>query len=64
MRLLAFALVLGLARHAAAQVAVHVGVGARYSGTLVHDSVVTPLEICSTMHAPTVLTIREPITER
>lgn len=45
MRLLALALVLGLARHAAAQVAVHVGVGARYTGTLVHDSVVTPLDV-------------------
>ena len=43
--LLALALALGLARLPAAQVAVHVGVGARYSGTLVHDSVVAPLDV-------------------
>ena len=30
---------------AAAQVAVHVAAGARYSGTLVHDSIVTPFDV-------------------
>jgi hypothetical protein len=52
--ILLFLSILPSVRRLPAQVSVHVAVGARYSSTLVHDSIVTPLDLRPAV-APTLL---------